>query len=160
MTDERWMGEALREAEKALRRNEVPIGAVVVKDGAVIARGYNRVEARKNATEHAEIVAIDRASKKLGDWRLDGCTVYVTVEPCHMCMGAFYLSRVQRVVYGALQPRSGACGSVDNFHEAELFNHRIEVAGGVREVECLSLLQAFFERLRSGDDRRRDARAG
>ena len=160
MTDERWMGEALRQAEKALQRNEVPIGAVVVKDDVVVARGYNRVEARKNATEHAEIVAIDRASKKLGDWRLDGCTVYVTVEPCHMCMGAFYLSRVHRVVYGARQPRSGACGSVDSFHEAELFNHPIEVTGGVREVECLSLLQAFFEGLRSGDDRRRDARAG
>lgn len=160
MTDERWMLEALRQAEKALQRNEVPIGAVVVKDDIVVARGYNRVEARKNATEHAEIVAIDRASKKLGDWRLDGCTVYVTVEPCHMCMGAFYLSRVHRVVYGARQPRSGACGSVDSFHEAELFNHRIEVVGGVREVECLSLLQAFFEGLRSGDNRRRDARAG
>ncbi len=160
MTDERWMGEALRQAEKALQRNEVPIGAVVVKDDIVVARGYNRVEARKNATEHAEIVAIDRASRKLGDWRLDACTVYVTVEPCHMCMGAFYLSRVHRVVYGARQPRSGACGSVDSFHEAELFNHRIEVTGGVREVECLSLLQAFFEGLRSGDNRRRDARAG
>jgi tRNA(adenine34) deaminase len=159
-TDERWMGEALREASKGLRRDEVPIGAVVVKDGRAIAHGYNRVEAEKRATAHAEIIAVDRASKKLGDWRLDDCTVYVTVEPCHMCMGAFYLSRVHRVVYGARQPRSGACGSVDDFHEAELFNHRIEVTGGVREAECLSLLQAFFEDLRSGDDRRRDARAG
>ena len=150
MDDERWMGEALAEASKAFRKNEVPIGAVVVKDGRVIARGYNRVEARGRATAHAEIIAIDAASRVLGDWRLDGCTVYVTVEPCHMCMGAFYLSRVGRVVFGAKQPRSGACGSIDDFHEAELFNHRIEVTGGVREAESLSLLQRFFERVRSG----------
>ena len=148
--DERWMDEALAEASRALRRHEVPIGAVVVKDGRLMARGHNRIEARKRATAHAEIIAIDGASKRLKDWRLDGCTVYVTVEPCHMCMGALYLSRVDRLVYGAKQPRSGACGSVDNLHEAELFNHRIEVTGGVREAECLSLLQAFFEGLRSG----------
>ena len=144
------MDDALAEAAKAFRKNEVPIGAVVVKDDSVIARGYNMVEAKKRATAHAEIVAIDAASRALGDWRLDGCTVYVTVEPCHMCMGAFYLSRVRRVVYGARQPRSGACGSVDDFHEAELFNHRIEVAGGVREAESISLLQRFFEGVRSG----------
>ncbi len=148
--DERWMGKALAEAAKAFRKNEVPIGAVVVKDGRVIARGYNKVEAKGRATAHAEIVAIDAASRVLGDWRLDGCTVYVTVEPCHMCLGAFYLSRVGRVVFGAKQPRSGACGSVDSFHEAELFNHRIEVAGGVREEESLSLLRRFFENVRSG----------
>ena len=150
MDDERWMGEALVEASKAFRIREVPIGAVVVKDGSVIARGYNRVEARRRATAHAEIMAIDAASRALGDWRLDGCTVYVTVEPCHMCMGAFYLSRVGRVVFGAKQPRSGACGSIDDFHEAELFNHRIEVTGGVREAESVSLLQQFFESVRSG----------
>ncbi len=150
MDDDRWMGEALAEASKAFRKSEVPIGAVVVRDDRVVARGYNRVEARGRATAHAEIVAIDAASRVLGDWRLDGCTVYVTVEPCHMCMGAFYLSRVGRVVFGAKQPRSGACGSIDNFHEAGLFNHRIEVAGGVREAECLSLLQKFFEGVRSG----------
>jgi len=148
MDDERWMGKALAEASKAFRKHEVPVGAVVVKDGRIVARGCNKVEARHQATAHAEIIAVEAASKKLGDWRLDGCTVYVTVEPCHMCMGAFYLSRVRRVVYGAKQPRSGACGSVDDFHEAELFNHRIEVVGGVREAECLSLLQAFFDGLR------------
>lgn len=160
MDDERWMGEALAEASKAFRKNEVPIGAVVVKDGCVIARGCNRVEARGRATAHAEIMAIDAASRVLGDWRLDGCAVYVTVEPCHMCMGAFYLSRVGRVVFGARQPRSGACGSIDDFHEAELFNHRIAVTGGVREAESLLLLQKFFEDVRSGSDKRRDARAG
>ena len=160
MKDELWMEEALHEASKALRLHEVPVGAVVVKDSRIIGRGHNEVESRSRATAHAELMAIDGASKALGDWRLDGCTVYVTSEPCHMCLGALYLSRVGRVVYGAKQPRSGACGSVDNFHEAELFNHRIEVTGGVREAECLSLLQAFFEDLRSGDDGRRDARAG
>jgi tRNA(adenine34) deaminase len=160
MTDEEWMAKALAEAAKALRRREVPIGAVIVRDERLLARGYNKVEMRRRATAHAEMVAVEAASKRLGDWRLDGCTVYVTVEPCHMCMGAFYLSRVARVVFGARQPRSGACGSVDGFHEAELFNHRIEVTGGVREVECLSLLTTFFGGLRSGDDRRRDARAG
>jgi tRNA(adenine34) deaminase len=149
MDDERWMGEALAEAAKAFRMKEVPIGAVVVKDGAVIARGCNKVEAKGRATAHAEIIAVDAASRALGDWRLDGCSVYVTVEPCHMCMGAFYLSRVARVVFGAKQPRSGACGSVDDFHEAELFNHRIEVTGGVREEESLALLREFFEKVRA-----------
>lgn len=160
MDDDRWMGEALREARRAFRKGEVPIGAVVVKDGAVIGRGHNRIEELSRATAHAEILAIERASKSLGDWRLDGCTVYVTVEPCHMCMGACYLSRVAGVVYGTRQPRSGACGSVDRFHEAELFNHRIEVRGGVREAECLALLGEFFGRVRAKDDGRRDARAG
>jgi tRNA(adenine34) deaminase len=155
-----WMGEALREARKALRTGEVPIGAVVVKDERIVGRGHNRVESLSRATAHAEIMAIERASKALGDWRLDGCTVYVTVEPCHMCMGAFYLSRVEHVVYGARQPRSGSCGSIDSFHEAELFNHRIDVRGGVREEECRVLLREFFGSVRSSDDGRRDARAG
>lgn len=160
MNDERWMEAALREATKALRRGEVPIGAVVVKDGRVIGRGYNRVESRSCATAHAEIVAIESASRKLGDWRLDGCSVYATVEPCHMCLGALYLARAARVVYGARQPRSGACGSVDDFHRADLLGHRIEVTAGVREAECLALLKRFFDGLRTEDDSRRDARAG
>ena len=159
MNDERWMIEALKEAAKALRKAEVPIGAVVVKDERIVGRGHNKVESLSRATAHAEIIAIDGASKALGDWRLDGCTVYVTVEPCHMCMGAFYLSRVRRVVYGAKQPRSGACGSVDDLREAELLN-RIEVTGGVRGEDSLALLQEFFHGLRAGDARRRDARAG
>ena len=160
MDDERWMGEALREARKAFRRGEVPIGAVVVRDECIVGRGRNKVEELARATAHAEIIAVERASKAIGDWRLDGCTVYATVEPCHMCLGAFYLSRVTRVVYGTRQPRSGACGSVDTFHEAELFNHRIDVRGGVREVECLALLRDFFGSVRPGGDGRRDARAG
>lgn len=158
--DERWMGEALREASRALQTGEVPVGAVIVKCGVVIGRGHNEVESRAVATAHAEMLALEAASEELGDWRLDGCTVYVTLEPCHMCFGAFYLARISRVVYGARRPRSGACGSVDRLHDAELFNHRIAVTGGVRRHECLSLLQEFFRTVREGDKRRRDARAG
>lgn len=160
MSDDRWMDEALREAAKALRRGEVPVGAVVVKDERVIGRGHNRVESRSCVTAHAELIAVRSASKKLDDWRLDGCAIYVTVEPCHMCLGAIYLARAARVVYGARQPRSGACGSVDDFHRADLLGHRIEVTGGVREAECAALLREFFGGLRAEDDRRRDARAG
>lgn len=160
MTDELWMEEALYEASRALHEGEVPIGAVVVKDGAVMGRGHNEVEGRSSVAAHAEILAMEEAAGTLGDWRLDGCTVYVTVEPCHMCLGAFYLSRVSRVVYGARQPRSGACGSVDDFHEAGLFNHSIEVRGNVREDDCSRLLKEFFSGLREDDKRRRDARAG
>ena len=158
--DERWMDEALREALAALEAGEVPVGAIVVKDGSVIGRGHNEVERRGTATAHAELLAIGRASKRLGDWRLDGCDLYVTVEPCHMCLGACYLSRISLVVYGAKQPRSGACGSQEDFHKARLFNHDIEVIGRILEDESLDLLQRFFRRLRSEDRERRDARAG
>lgn len=160
MSDERWMDAALREAEKALRRGEVPIGAVVVKDARVIGRGYNRVESRPSAAAHAELVAIEGASRKLGDWRLDGCALYATVEPCHMCLGAIYLARVARVVFGAKQPRSGACGSTGDFHRSTVMGHRLETTGGIREAESLALLKRFFEGLREDDERRRDARAG
>jgi tRNA(adenine34) deaminase len=160
MNDERWMDAALREAAKAQRKGEVPIGAVVVRGDRIVGRGHNKIESRGCATAHAELIALESASKKLGDWRLDGCTLYVTVEPCHMCLGAMFLARIARVVFGARQPRSGACGSVDDFHRSGLFNHRIEVTALVREAECLAVLRGFFERLRSDDDRRRDARAG
>jgi tRNA(adenine34) deaminase len=158
--DYRWMGEALIEAGKAFDEGEVPIGAVIVKDGRIVGRGRNETEKRKSATAHAEMLAMEEASRSIGDWRLEGCTVYVTVEPCHMCFGAFYLSRVSRVVYGAKQPRSGSCGSQGDFHEARLFNHSIEVAGKVREEESLGLLRRFFRGVRSGERMRRDARAG
>jgi tRNA(adenine34) deaminase len=154
------MREALIEAAKALGEGEVPIGAVVVRNGAIIGRGRNEVERRVSVGAHAEMLAVEDASRSLGDWRLDGCTVYVTVEPCHMCMGAFYLSRVSRVVFGARQPRSGACGSVDDFHEAALMNHGIEVRGGVLEGESLGLLKEFFKTVRTEEKGRRDARAG
>ena len=158
--DHSWMGEALREAERALGMGEVPIGAVVVKEGRIIGRGRNEVERRSVATAHAEMLALGEASRHIGDWRLDGCTVYCTVEPCHMCFGAFYHARIARVVYGARQPRSGACGSRGDLHEARLFNHDIEVSGGLREEESVRLLQAFFRGVRSVNTSRRDARAG
>ena len=154
------MGEALLEAEKALGEGEVPIGAVVVKDGRIMGRGRNETEKRKTATAHAEMLALIEASRRIGDWRLDGCTVYSTVEPCHMCFGAFYLSRVSSVVYGARQPRSGSCGSQGDFHEARLFNRSIDVTGNVREEESRELLCRFFRGVRSRERMRRDARAG
>jgi len=146
--DEKWMKEALADAALALEAGEVPVGAVVVRDDKIIGRGRNEVETRKTATAHAEILAIDSASGKTGDWRLDGCSVYVTSEPCHMCLGALYLARVERVVYGARQPRSGACGSAGDLHHADLYGHRLIVKGGVLEEECLLLLKRFFTRLR------------
>ncbi len=142
------MDEALIEAGKALKAGEVPVGAVVVRDGELLGRGHNEVEKRGDPTAHAEILAVRRACSRLGDWRLDRAAVYVTVEPCHMCMGAFYLSRVERVVYGAGQPRSGACGSVDDFHRLNLFNHRIEICQGIKKEKCLLLLRDFFHNLR------------
>ena len=154
------MREAIGEARKALDEGEVPIGAVIVRNGTIIGRGHNEIERRSLATAHAEMLAVEDAARTLGDWRLDGCTVYVTVEPCHMCMGAFYLSRVHRVVFGAPQPRSGACGSVDRLHEAALMNHTIRVRGRVLEDESRSLLQEFFKEMRLDEKGRRDARAG
>ena len=158
--DHRWMGEALREAEEALRMGEVPIGAVVVKDDRIIGRGRNEIERRGAATAHAEMLALEEASRAIGDWRLDGCTIYCTVEPCHMCLGAFYHARISRVVFGAKQPRSGACGSRGDLHKARLFNHDIEVTGSLREEESVRLLQAFFRGVRTVNTSRRDARAG
>lgn len=149
--DERWMREALAEAEIAMRLGEVPIGAVIVSGGRVIGRGGNAVERCALATAHAEMAAIRSASHQEGDWRLDGATLYVTVEPCHMCLGAVYLCRMERVVFGARQPRSGACGSAGDLHRSALLGHKIEVAGGVLEGECLLLLQRFFTRLRAAE---------
>ena len=143
------MGEALLEARKALGEGEVPVGAVIVRDGEIIGRGHNEVEGRSLASAHAEMLAIEDASRAIGDWRLDSSTLFVTVEPCHMCLGALFLSRVARVVYGTVQPRSGACGSVGNMHESRLYGHAIEVAGGVLEEESLLLLKEFFAKLRA-----------
>jgi tRNA(adenine34) deaminase len=142
------MREALSEARAALEAGEVPVGAVVVRDGELLGRGRNEVESRRTATAHAEILAIDRASAATGNWRLDGCSIYITSEPCHMCLGAIYLARAQRVVFGARQPRSGACGSVGDLHHADLYGHRLIVKGGVLEEDCLLLLREFFTRLR------------
>ena len=149
MTDDVFfMKKALLRAKAAEIRGEVPIGAVVVKDGKIIASGYNRREEKQDAVLHAEITAISRACKKLGSWRLCGCTLYVTLEPCAMCAGAVINSRIDRVVFGAYDKRFGAMGSVCELHKMP-FNHFPEVEGGILEEECLSLLQSFFKRLRS-----------
>jgi tRNA(adenine34) deaminase len=142
--DERWMGEAIALAREAERRSEVPVGAVVVKDGSVIGRGGNAPIAASDPTAHAEIAAMREAGRALGNYRLPGCALYVTIEPCAMCAGAILHARISRVVFGARDPKTGACGSiVDLFAEPRL-NHHATVAAGVRADECGALLSAFF----------------
>jgi len=142
------MRAALREARASVEADEVPVGCVIVHDGVVIGRGHNQVESLKDATAHAEILAIGAASDALGSWRLDECTLYVTLEPCAMCAGAIILARVGRLVYGASDPKAGACGSVlDVIHEPRL-NHRVEVEAGLLAEECGELLREFFQRKR------------
>ena len=157
--DERFMALALREARKAARIGEVPIGAVIVRDGEVVSRGYNRTESGKDPTLHAEMIAIRRAAKKLGAWRLSGCTMYATVEPCSMCAGAAVLARLDAVIAGAVSERSGACGSVMDVLAADSGGamdvlaadsggYRVEYRAGVLEAECSALLSGFFKGLR------------
>ena len=142
-----FMKRAIMRAKAAARDGEVPIGAVIVKDGEIIATGRNMRENKRNALNHAEIIAIDRACKKLAAWRLIGCTLYVTMEPCPMCAGAIVNSRIERVVYGCYDQKAGALGSVFNLNEYPL-NHKYEVVGGVMEKECANLLSEFFLELR------------
>ena len=146
-SDEWFMRQAMKESRKALVKGEVPVGAIVVKDGRVIGRGWNQVETLKDATAHAEMIALTAAQEALGDWRLEGCTLYVTKEPCPMCAGAIVNSRIKRVVYGARDAKAGCCGSVTDLF-ALPFNHRPQVEGGLLEDECAALLAAFFEELR------------
>lgn len=145
---EKYMKEALRQAKKAYALGEVPIGCVIVYEDKIIARGYNRRNTDKNTLAHAEITAINRASKKLGDWRLEGCTLYVTLEPCQMCAGAIIQSRITKVVMGAMNPKAGCGGSILNILERPEFNHQAEVERGVLEEECSRILQDFFKGLR------------
>ena len=144
------MGEALIEAQAAGELGDVPIGAVVVVDGRIVARAYNRRECLRDPTAHAEMIAMREAARALGGWRLAGCTLYVTLEPCVMCAGALVQARVARLVYGADDPKAGAAGSVVDAVRDSRFNHVVEVAGGIREPECRALLQAFFAGLRAG----------
>jgi tRNA(adenine34) deaminase len=147
--DEQGMRAALREAHASAAADEVPVGCVIVHDGLVIGRGHNRVETLQDATAHAEIVAIGAASTALESWRLNECTMYVTLEPCAMCAGAIILSRVGRLVYGAYDPKAGACGSVlDVIHERRL-NHRVDITAGVLADECGALLKEFFAKKRA-----------
>ena len=145
--NQKYMRQALTQAKKAYENGEVPIGAVIVYNGKVIARAYNKRNASKIATKHAEILAIEKACKKLGDWRLDGAEMFVTLEPCPMCAGAIVNSRIDRVVYGASDSVAGCLGSVINFNSYP-FNHAFEVVGGVLDEECTAILQAFFENKR------------
>lgn len=146
--EEKFMKEAIRQAKKAYALREVPIGCVIVYEGKIIARGYNRRNTDKNTTSHAEINAIRKASKKLGDWRLEGCTLYVTLEPCQMCAGAIVQARIDKVVIGSMNPKAGCAGSVLNLLEMDGFNHKVEVERGVLEEECSSMLSGFFKELR------------
>lgn len=145
----RFMKEALKEAKKAYNKLEVPVGAVIVKDGKVIARAYNKKEEKCDTTNHAEILAIKKASKKLNSWRLLNCDMYVTLEPCSMCAGALIQSRIRKVYIGALDPKTGACGSVLNLLNDYEFNHKVEVENGVLKEECETILKQFFKELRN-----------
>lgn len=146
--DEKFMLEAIAEARKAEELDEVPIGAVLVHDGKIIARAHNLRESEQNATAHAELLAIDLACRETGSWRLEDTTLYVTLEPCPMCSGAIILSRVKRVVYGASDPKGGCAGTLMNLLQDSRFNHQCEVVKGVLEKECGSMLSAFFQKIR------------
>lgn len=145
---EKYMRAALREARKAELLEEVPIGCVIVQGDKIIARGYNRRNTDKNTLAHAELTAIRKASKKTGDWRLEDCTMYVTLEPCQMCAGAIVQSRMAKVVIGAMNPKAGCAGSVMNLLQVAQFNHQVEIERGVLEEACSRMLSDFFRRLR------------
>ena len=147
-TDEKFMKQALLQAKKAKELGEVPIGCVIVQDGKVIGRGYNRRNTDKSTLSHAEITAIRKASKKLNDWRLEECTLYVTLEPCQMCAGAIVQARVKAVVIGAMNPKAGCAGSILNLFTMKQFNHQVQTTYGVCEAECSQILKQFFAGLR------------
>src|SRR5437867_10668267 len=147
-SDESFMREALRQAQKAYEADEVPVGAVVVRAGNIIGRAYNQVELLKDATAHAEMLAVTQAEAAVGDWRLTDCDLYVTKEPCAMCAGALVHTRVRRVIFGCADPVAGAAGSVINLLQMSGFNHRCDVASGVLEDQCAIILQDFFRKRR------------
>lgn len=156
--DEKYMKLALKQAQKAYELGEVPIGCVIVQDGKVIGRGYNRRNTDKNTLAHAEITAINKASKKVGDWRLEDCTLYVTLEPCQMCSGAIVQARIPKVVIGCMSPKSGCAGSIINILQMPEFNHQVETVTGVLEEECSEMLQTFFTELRIRNKAEKEAR--
>jgi tRNA(adenine34) deaminase len=141
---ERWMAYAIREAEQALRRKEVPIGAIIVRENRIIGRGYNQIESLQDPTAHAEMIAITAAATHLGSRRLEECTLYVTLEPCTMCAGAIVLARIPTLVFGAHDPKAGACGTLYNIVQDARLNHRVELVGGIAEEACGALLKGFF----------------
>ena len=142
------MLEAIKEAEKAMSKGEIPIGAIVVKDGEITGKGHNLTESLKDPTAHAEMIAIREAAASLGGWRLTGCTMYVTVEPCPMCAGALVWSRMKKIYIGTMDPKSGACGSIFNIVSCNKLNHEIEIETGVMQKECEGIMKDFFKGLR------------
>ncbi|MXP74386.1 tRNA-specific adenosine deaminase [Lachnospiraceae bacterium WCA-9-b2] len=142
--DEKYMKEAIRQAKKAYAIKEVPIGCVIVFEDKIVGRGYNRRTTDKNTLAHAELIAIRKASKKLGDWRLEGCTMYVTLEPCQMCSGAIVQSRMSRVVVGCMNPKAGCAGSILNLLQMEEFNHQVDLETGVLAEDCSQMMKTFF----------------
>ena len=159
-TDEKYMREAIRQAKKAWKLDETPIGCVIVHEGRIIGRGYNRRNTDKSPLAHAEISAIRKASKKIGDWRLEECTLYVTLEPCQMCAGAIIQSRIPRVVVGCMNPKAGCAGSVLNLLDVKAFNHQAELTTGVLEEECSALMTDFFKELREKKKKEKAKAAG
>ena len=147
-SDESFMKQALKQAKKAYDKLETPIGCVIVHEDKIIARGYNKRNMKKNTLAHAEILAINKASKVLGDWRLEDCTMYVTLEPCPMCAGAIVQARIPRVVIGSMNPKAGCAGSVLNLLQQDGLNHQVEVTKGVLAEECSGLMTSFFRELR------------
>lgn len=158
-SDEKYMRQALRQAKKAYDLEETPIGCVIVHEGKVIGRGYNRRNTDKNPLAHAELTAIRRASRKIGDWRLEECTLYVTLEPCQMCAGAIIQSRVERVVVGCMNPKAGCAGSILNLLDMREFNHQVRLETGVLEEECSMLMKTFFKELRTKQKMRKKSLA-
>ncbi len=152
--DEWFMKQALKEAQKAYSKDEAPVGAVIVKDGVIISRGYNERQSKGDATLHAEMTAIRKACRKLGDWRLEDCEMYVTLEPCVMCAGAIVQSRIKKLYIGTADPKAGAAGSVISVVDVDGFNHRVEVEYGILEERCSSILKDFFRELRERKEKR------
>ena len=153
-SDDYFMGEALRQARRAEAQEEVPIGAVIVYQAGIIARAWNQVETLKDATAHAEMLAITQAESALGDWRLNECELYVTKEPCPMCAGAIVHSRIRRVIFGCPDPKTGAAGGMINLLQMPPLNHTCLITTGIRESECRQILQSFFRTKRAAEDRR------
>ncbi len=145
MNNEKWMKEAIKQAKKAAQKDEVPIGCVIVKDDQIIARAYNKREMKQCSTAHAEILAIEKACKKLGSWRLEDCDLYVTLEPCPMCSGAIIQSRIRNVIFGAYDPKGGCMGSNMNINDVRGFNHYPDIEGGILQDECSRLLKEYFK---------------
>lgn len=152
---EKYMKQAVSQAKKAWKNMDVPIGCVIVFEDKVIARGYNRRNADKTALAHAEIMAIKKASKVIGDWRLEGCTMYVTLEPCQMCAGAIVQARIPKVVIGCMNPKAGCAGSIINLLDMKQFNHQVEVVRGVMEDKCSAMMTGFFAELREQKEDKR-----